>query len=159
MRKLIALVLLAACELRPAPNEQPAPPEPTAAQPATPPVEAPPPAVDAGAAAGADSAAAAGSAAPRVEISPACLEVGAKVAEVVIDATKDPAQKAVLERQRVTITRKTGEACTTQAWSDKARACYLAAKTPAAHKRCEAKFLPRAPSAPPAKANEPSGPL
>jgi hypothetical protein len=156
MHTLIALVLLAACELRPAPKEQPAPPEPPAAQAAAP-VDAPPPAVDAGAATGAGSAAA-GSAAPRVEISPACLEVGSKVAQVVIDATKDPAQKAVLEQRRTTITRKTGETCTTQAWSDKARACYLAAKTPAAHKRCEAKFLPRAPSAPPAKAVESAGP-
>ena len=156
MRKLIALVLLAACELRPAPQEQPAQPEPPGAE-APKPVEAPPPVADAGAAVGQGSAAAAGSAAPRVEISPACLEVGAKVAQVVIDATKDPARKAVYEQERATITRKTGEACTTQAWSDKARACYLAAKTPAAHKRCEAKFLPRAPSAPAVKAGEPGG--
>jgi len=157
MRKLIALVLLAACELRPAPKEQPAPPEPPATEAARP-VEAPPPVADAGAAAEQGSAAAAGSAAPRAAISPECLQVGTKVAQVIIDATKDPAQKAVYEQERATITRKTGETCTAQAWSDKARACYLAATTPAALKRCETRFLPPAPRKPPARPGKADGP-
>lgn len=154
MRKLIALVVLAACELKPAPKEQPAPPQPVPAE-AAKPVRPPPPVVDPG------PAGAAGSAAPRVEISPACLQVGAKVAQVFIDSAKDPAQKTVYEQERANMTRKTGEACTTQGWSEAARKCYLATKTPAAIKACERKFTPPpaakppAPSAPPAKPAKP----
>lgn len=150
MRTLIALAVLAACELRPAPKEQPAPPAPVPTEATTPAEAPPPPPVVA-----ARPPVGAGSAAPRVEISPACLEVGAKVAQVLVDSAKDPAQKTVYEQARANMTRKTGEACTTQEWSDKARACYLAARTPAAIKACEKKFSPPPAAKPSAPSPQP----
>lgn len=144
MKKLACLLLLAACELQPAPKQQP-----TSAAPAVPPEPTPPPVArppEAPPVAPSD----AGSAAPAIEITPACLQVGAKVAQVFIDSAKDPAQHTIYEQERANMTRKTGAACTTQVWSDAARACYLATKTPADIKKCELKFTPpRAPVTPP----------
>jgi hypothetical protein len=144
MKKLVAVVLLAACELQPAPKQEPAPaPSPPAVTPADAPAPVPPP-VD---------AALPDAGPPKIEISAPCLEVGAKIAQVFIDSAKDPVQHTALEQQRADMTRKTGEACTTQGWSEQARKCYLAAKTPAQIKACETKFTP-----PPAPAKAPAQP-
>ncbi len=157
MRKVICLVLfaacefvlLAACELKPAPKKQPpaaTPPAPVTAQPTAPTPPVAPPEGTAG-------APAPGAAAPKVEISAPCLEVGSKIAQVLIDGETDPSQKRMLDQERTTITRRSGEACTVQGWSDAARACYLGTKTPADLKACETKFSP--PPAPPRpKSNE-----
>jgi hypothetical protein len=148
--RALAFVLLAACELQPAPKKQPEPPPAAQAPPeAQKPVEPPPPAVAPGVPA---------DAAPKIEISAVCLEVAAKVAQVFIDSAADPAQKSIYEQERANMTRKTGEACTTQGWSEEARKCYLATKTPAEIKACELKFPgrperlkpPAAPGVPPA---------
>jgi hypothetical protein len=139
---LACLFVLAACELRPAPKEQPAPPPPPppveAAKPVAP---APPPP---------PSAAEGSGSAARIEITPACLEVAAKVAQVFIDGATDPAQKSVYEQGRANMTRKMGEACTVQGWSEAARKCYLATKTTDGVKACETKF--------PAPASQPPQP-
>jgi hypothetical protein len=143
--RALCLVLLAACELQPPPPKQQAAPQqqaaPTPQAPAQQPAQpAEPPAPEAGSAAG--SAAGSGSAAPKIEISEPCLAVGAKVVSVFIDSVADPAQKSVLEQSRATMTRKVGEACTTQGWSEEAQKCYLGTKTPAEIKACEAKYTP-----------------
>lgn len=142
MKKPVALVLFAACELQPAPKHQPAP-VPAAVTPADAPAPVPPP-VD---------AAPPDAGPPKVEISAPCLEVGAKIAQVFIDSAKDPVQRTALEQMRADMTRKTGEACTTQTWSAEARKCYLATKTPAQIKACETKFTP------PRPANAPEQPV
>lgn len=137
MRKLMAVLLVAACELKPPPEQEAAPPPPPAEAPT--PAEAPP-----------DGA---GSAAPRANISPECLQVGTKIAQVFIDSATDPAQRINYERERANMTRKTGEACTQQGWSEEARTCYLQTKTPAEIKECEMKYTPpRVPRPPPAPA-------
>jgi hypothetical protein len=135
MRKLLCLAVLAACELQPAPKQQPAPAAPPAPTPAEP-VEAPPPTPEPGA-----------GSAVRIDITPECMQVATRVAQVFIDSAKDPGQKSIYEQERANMTRKTGEACTTQGWSDAARACYLGTKQPADIKACERKHtLAPAPS-------------
>jgi hypothetical protein len=141
MRKLVGLVaglvvvLLAACELQPAPKKQPAPPPAAAPTETAPkPVEPPP------SGAGPGSATGSGSAAAKLEITAPCMEVATKVAQVFVDSATEPGQKSVYEQERANMTRKTGEACTAQAWSEEARACYLATSTPAQIKACEQKF-------------------
>jgi hypothetical protein len=131
---VVGLFVLAACELQPAPKQQPAPPPPRPPTEAAKPVEPtppPPPPQPAGEGSGA---------AARVEITPACLEVGAKVAQVFIDGATEPGQKSIYEQERANMTRKTGEACTLQGWSENARKCYLKTKTPADIQACETKF-------------------
>ena len=130
---IVASCWLAACEIQPPPKQQAAPPPP--AQQAQP-VEPPPPiTADAGVA----------DAAVAVQITPACLQVAAKVAQVFIDAASDPAQKSIYEQERANMVRKTGEACTVQGWSENAHNCYLASKTPQDIKACELKFPGRPP--------------
>jgi hypothetical protein len=139
MRKLLCLALLAACELQPPPKQKPAPTAPPSAattMPSAPPAEA------------ADAGAPAGATAPKPAISAECIEVATRVAQVFIDSAKDPAQRTVLEQERANMTRKTGEACTAQAWSDDARACFLKSKTPAELQACEMQFMPPPPKKP-----------
>jgi len=133
---LISFALLAACEIQPAPKKQPPPTPPTteSAKPVEPPP--PPPAM-------ADGGTGDGSA--KIEITAPCLEVAAKVAQVFIDSATEPAQKSIYEQERANMTRKTGEACTTQGWSEDALKCYLATTTPAEIKACELKFPGRPP--------------
>lgn len=155
MKKLACLLLLAACELKPAPKQQPtsaAPAVPPAPTPAPTPAPAPAPAPVARPEP-APPPADAGSAGPQIAITPACSKVAARVAQVFIDSAKDPAQRTIYEQERANMTRKTGAACTAQGWSDAARGCYLAAKTPVDIKRCELKFTPppARPARPPAE--------
>jgi hypothetical protein len=145
MRAALPLLLLAACEIQPAPPKKAEPPPPPSAMAEAPP-PAPPPNPDAGV-----------DAPPRIEITPDCLAVGVKVAQVFIDGASDPAQKSIYEQERANMTRKTGEACTTYRWSDNARKCYLGTKTPADIKKCEMKYTP--PPAPvPVKPTTPGRP-
>jgi hypothetical protein len=145
MRKLLCVALLAACELQPAPKQQPAPPAPTPPEPvpAKPVEPPPPPVVDAGP--------------PRIEITADCMQVGSKIAQVFIESAKDAGQKAIFEQERANMTRKTGEACTTQGWNEAARKCYLATRTPAEIKTCEKKHTPP-PTAPAPPAAAPTAP-
>ena len=131
MRRAL-FVLLAACEIQPAPKQAPPPPPPQeqAAKPVEP---------------GMPADAAAPDAPEKIEITPACLTVAAKVAQVFIDSATDPAQKSIYEQERANMVRKTGEACSVQAWSENAHNCYLASKSPADIKACETKFPGRPP--------------
>lgn len=164
MKRLTFIVLvLGACELQPPPKQQAAPPgPPPAAQveaQAPKPVEAPAP-TPAPPAPPPQAGSAAGSAAPKIEITAPCMEVAAKLAQVFIDAQTDPAQKSIAEQARADMTRKMGEACTVQPWSDAARACYLAAKNEPAIRACEKKFPPPQPPPkprPPGVAPAPGG--
>lgn len=154
MRSALALILLAACEIQPAPKKQAAPPPPPpAAQVEAPkPVEPTPAPPNAGSAAGLPQP-------PKIEVNAPCLQVGAKVASVFIDNETDPGQKSIREQERGNLTRKTAEACTVQGWSEEARNCYLATQTPAEINACATKF-PRPPRpAPPAPTPPPQGAL
>ena len=140
MMRALGFVVLAACEIQPAPKKEPPSAPPVAVPEAAKPVEQPPP----------PPAAVADGGVVKIEISAPCLEVGAKVAQVFIDGASDPAQKSIYEQERANMTRKTGEACTVQGWIEDARKCYLAAKTPAEIKACELKFPSRPPRPQPA---------
>jgi hypothetical protein len=133
-------LLFAACEIRPAPPKQAAPPPPPPAAPADAAMAAEPQGL--GADAGIDAV-------PAIQISAECLEVGVKLATVFIDSAGDPAQRSIAEQERSNVTRRTGEACTTGRWSENARKCYLATKTPADIKKCETRFTPPPPQPPP----------
>ncbi|HEY5921029.1 MAG TPA: hypothetical protein VIV11_05130 [Kofleriaceae bacterium] len=135
MKRVLVLGLVAACEIQPAPKQQAAPSPPPTQEQAAKPVEP----------AGAPADAGAADAPVKIEITTACLTVASKVAQVFIDSATDPAQKSIYEQERANMTRKTGEACTVQAWSENAHNCYLASKTPVDIKACETKFPGRPP--------------
>jgi len=142
MRKLVYLVVFAvACDLQPAPKQETPPPSSPAPTDAVKPV-APPPA----------PAAAVPPSAPPVVITPACMDLATKIVQVFIDNAEDAAQKSSFEQVRSTMVRKTGETCTEQGWSNEARSCYAAAKTPADIKACERKHTPPPSAKPPAAA-------
>ncbi len=140
MKRLAVLVLLAACELQPAPKQQPTSAAPVV--PPAPPAERAPEPPRAPADAG---VAPADAGEPALAISGPCMEVATHLAQVFIDKARDPALKLRLEQEHANMTRKMGAACTTQAWSDAARACYLAATQETAIRACEKKFTPKPP--------------
>jgi hypothetical protein len=144
--RALGFVVLAACELQPAPKKQaaPPPPPPAAQVEAAKPVEAPPPVADAGAGSGS---------AAKIEITAPCIEVAAKLAQLFIDIQTDPGAKSNAEQARGDMIRKMGEACTVQAWSAEARGCYLTAKSDPDIRACEKKF----PAPRPANAQKPPG--
>lgn len=146
MRALpVLLLLLAACDIQPAPKRQPPPaPTPAPQQPEPPKFVAPspPPSLPEQ---------------PKIETTRECIEVGKYVAEVFVASVTDPAQKSVFEQERTKIVKATAEACTTQAWSADARGCYLAAKEPADIKACESRFPAPAPKDVPEKSHIPPG--
>jgi hypothetical protein len=127
-------LLLAACELQPAPKQAPAPAP--AAAPA--PVPAPAPA--------------AGSAAVPAVAPPSdpCQAAGVRVAEVLIADARDPQQKATLEAERAQIVRRTEEACMQQKWPTEIRDCIIDAKSVADVQTCQKKLQPAAPGPAPA---------
>jgi hypothetical protein len=151
MPRALVLILLAACELQPPPKKQaePPPPPPAAQVEAPKPVEPPP----------APPAPAAGSgSAEKVEITAPCLQVAAKLAQLFIDVQTDPGAKSNAEQARADMTRKMGEACTVQGWTDEARGCFLAAKTEPDIRVCEKKFPGGKPATAPAAAPTPAPP-
>jgi hypothetical protein len=99
----IAFVVLAACELQPAPPKRLPPAKPPAAAPA--PVASAAP-VDAGVAPIAVDAV---PTAQQVESDP-CVGVGIQIADVLIRDAKDPMQRAALEQERAQIVRRTEQA-------------------------------------------------
>lgn len=123
--------LLGGCDLKPAPKQRQAPaatkppaaPAPTEGAPDKAPVPGegdkvgvkPPPVAD---------------------VTPQCLEVGTKVAEIVVQTAKDDQQRAVFERERTKIVRRTAEACTNDQWSEPVRKCFLDASTQEAMQAC-----------------------
>jgi hypothetical protein len=149
--RALVLVMLAACELQPPPKQQAEPPPPAPPVEAVKPVEAPPPAPPPAADAGAGSAA-------TIEITAPCMEVAAKLAQVFIDSQKDPGAKSNAEQARADMTRKMGEACTVQPWSEPQRKCYLAARSEPEIRACEKKFRAPQPAAPQPAAPQPGTP-
>jgi hypothetical protein len=152
MRWLV-LAALAACDFQPPPKPQPAPP--TTVPPA-------PTVGSAGSGSGSGSAgsgsagsgsavavpegsAAAPADAAASDVSNACVETGAHIAQVLIDSEQDPGTKAQYEQARSKIVRATAEACTKQTWSDDKRRCFDTTKTEADIRACEKKFPQPAP--------------
>lgn len=136
MRALV-LVVLAGCELVPAP---PPAPVPVATQAAPVPHDAAP---DTPTAAVADAGAPApGDAAPAIAVTDECVRTSTHIADVLIAGAPDPSLKASYEAARDRIVRATAEACTTQAWSDAEQRCFAQAKVETDLRACEKKFPP-----------------
>jgi hypothetical protein len=153
MRYAVAVVLLVACDLRPAPKLVPrdavvagdvgsdapaarevAAPTPVAIDAA---IDAPPDAaIDAPPDAALDSDA-------EVEPSADCVTTAQQIANVVIEGV-DPGVRGHYEQGRANIVRLTAAACTTQAWSADKQECFRVAKLEADIRACEAKY-PKAP--------------
>lgn len=127
MRTLFLFVVaLSACDLQPPPKKQP-PSEPSDPARQAPSIPTPEPALpDAAVAPPIDA----------FETSPACNDVGVKVAASVVDNAQDPAQKAALSQDRDRIVRRVAEACTRDSWPESARDCFLKAKSPADMQEC-----------------------
>lgn len=134
MRIALVALLLAACELQPAPKQQPAPV-----------IEATPPPPPADAAVVADAPAVDAGPAP-IQASADCLKLAAHLVDVVVASATDPAQKTIYEGERMQMTRSLAESCTNQPWSPESQKCYIATKTPAQIKACEKKFPPTPPT-------------
>jgi hypothetical protein len=134
----VVFVLLAGCDLQPPPKKQAptaqrpgtvTPPaagggsaavKPSPAQPPKPPPTPPTPgSADAGSSSGSGSAAA--------ESAPSCLEVGTAFAELWVRTSKDPSDKAANELDRTKLVKKITDGCTTAAWSEEVRTCYMKA--------------------------------
>jgi len=107
---VVVLVVLAACDLRPAPKQAPKPPAAT---------------VDAGRPALIDIDASAGDAGP--PSADACLQVGAHIGELWVATATDAAQKALYEQERTKTVKNVADTCTRDAWSEAARTCHLQA--------------------------------
>lgn len=135
MRIAVVALLLAACELQPAPKnkppviEAPAPPPPAPADAAQPDAVV----VDAGPA--------------PIDASQECLTVAAHLVDVVVATETNPAQKSVMEGERMQMTRGMAEACTKTPWSPAAIKCYAATKTTTQIKACQQRFPPTPPPA------------
>jgi hypothetical protein len=130
MRRLVVLAWLGACELQPPPKQAPAPP---------------PPAAEAGVAKPAPADAGIAHVIPdAAPVTDDCENIGAHVAQVLIDSAKDASLKAEYERSRTQVVRTIAEGCSSQHWSDDARHCFLDAKVEADVRACEKKFPPPA---------------
>jgi len=85
-----------------------------------------------------------------------CLQIGVKIAEIIIAATADPTQKAAYEQDRTKLVKRFSENCTNEKWPDATRTCFLAAKTPAEIEVCSRALVKTQPATPPPSA-PPSG--
>lgn len=134
MRYPILFVLLLACDHRPAPRQEPPPAQPAVV-------------IDAGSAA----------APTQPPAGDACVQVGAKIAEIIIANTPDPTQKAAYEQERTKLVKRFAENCEKDQWPDKVRTCFLAAKIPADIEVCSRDLVKPAPPPPPPPADIPAG--
>jgi hypothetical protein len=71
-----------------------------------------------------------------------CLQVGVKIAELIIAATEDPTQKAAYEQDRTKLVKRFSDNCKRDNWPDVARTCFLGAKSTADIEACS-RALPR----------------
>jgi len=141
---------LGACDHKPAPKQKPAA---AAAAPGTAPaggtVPAAPPA--GGTAPVAPSAPPAGAGvAPGGEapvpgaegvgaVAQACMQIGVRVADLLVASAGDAVMKAQLEQARADTVRSTAEACMRGKWDAELRQCFLTATTRAALDACSAR--------------------
>lgn len=120
---LLLLVIVVACDHKPAPRV-----EPSQKPAATPTLDA-------------------ASAAPAGD--DVCLQIGVKIAEIIISATTDPTQKAAYELERTKLVKRFSENCTNERWPDATRRCFLAAKTPQEIEVCSRDLVKAQPPTPP----------
>lgn len=145
----VGLVLvLVACDHKPAPKKQPIVAKAVMSAPA--PVGAPAPGT------------AAAPTAPAVKLTPApaggadgvaaeaCLQIGIRIADLAIASATD-AMKAQLEQARTDIVRSSAEACTKGAWDAEVRGCFLTAKTLQDLDACKLRVPPTPPTPPAAR--------
>ncbi len=111
---------LGACDLRPAPRKQAEPA--AAAAPATAAAPAPAPAT-----AGAN------------DLAGACMQIGIRVADVLIASAADAVLKAQYEQARTDTVRSTAEACMRGQWDAGLRQCFLTASTQPQLDACNAR--------------------
>ena len=122
----LLLIAAAACDHHPPAKQQPAP---------TPPVATP------------DAGSAAAVAPPPAD--EACVQIGVKLAEIIISATTDASQKAAYEQERTKLVRRFSENCATEKWPEAVRTCFLAAKSPSEVEVCSRDLVKPAPPPPP----------
>ena len=79
----------------------------------------------------------------------ACVQVGARIADIVISSTPDPTQKAAYEQERTKLVKRFAENCQKDAWPEKVRTCFMAAKTPSDIEVCSRDLTKPAPPPPP----------
>jgi hypothetical protein len=103
--------------------------------------------------------------APTVDAAPVpagddvCLQIGAKITEIIIASTTDPTQKAAYDQERTKLVKRFSENCTNEKWPDAIRACFLAAKTSPEIEACSRDLAKLQPTPPPVlpQATPPSG--
>lgn len=78
----------------------------------------------------------------------ACLQIGVKLAEIIISATSDPTQKAAYEQERTKLVKRFSENCQREGWPEQTRTCFMAAKSPADVELCSRDLAKPAPPAP-----------
>jgi hypothetical protein len=94
--------------------------------------------------------------APTVDAAPVpagddvCLQIGAKIAEIIISSTTDATQKAAYEQERTKLVKRFSENCANEQWPDAIRACFLAAKTSPEIEACSRDLAKLQPTPPPA---------
>lgn len=128
------LFVIGACELRPAPKQdRGAAKAADATQPggaaALPPAAAPAPTPPAGG----------GAQQLDDELGRACMEIGVRIAEVLVSTAGDDQLRARYEQERSTVVRATAEACMRGRWDATLRGCFLAAKNAADLDACNAR--------------------
>jgi hypothetical protein len=151
VRIAIALCLLAACELEPAPKGHgsgmppPAPAAPVAPvappAPARPPAPAPAPTPNAANVNNPHNVPIAGAQDP-------CTDAAVRYTEIGLAEAKDPQMKQVLEIERARTVQRISQGCRDQVWSPEIIACYKAAKTTQDLGVCTKKLTPPAPTGP-----------
>ncbi|MCX5744123.1 MAG: hypothetical protein NT062_16665 [Proteobacteria bacterium] len=134
----VLLAIVAACDLQPPPKKAPPPPPPAPVQLVAPDAApaAPTPTDEAAAQPGSGSAGSGRPVAPKIQTRPECLDIGVRVAMVLIDTTTDVAQKAALEQDRTKIVKSTAETCTKDSWSSEVIACLQKADNMSAMTAC-----------------------
>lgn len=154
---IVVLISLGACEHKPAPRQKAAAPAAAAAKAPTaagggvnPGAKAAPGAANA-ATAGANPAAAgvnpapagapgaAGAEAGGENVAQSCMQVGVRVADLIVASAGDAVMKAQLEQARADTVRSTAEACMRGKWDAGLRQCFLAASTRAELDACSAR--------------------
>jgi hypothetical protein len=148
------VLVLGACDLKPAPKKQPQPavattataPAPGAAAPAPPlPPAAPPPgAPTPGQAPASPAVVTPAVPAGDLELAQGCMQVAVRVANLIVSTAPDAVLKAQYEQERANMVRAVAEGCTRSKWEPDLRQCFLAASTREQLDACNA----RAPGSP-----------